>query len=707
MTGPAATSPSPDAAPGAGAGTQSRDGSIFSYTAFNTLFVGSLCGVFADRLYFTALIAAAYLIYSDAAPEEYKGQIQVYATIPLLLLYGLTGPLVDSLDRRRLLVLVKGLKAVLVLLFVPLLWRVVDLDPQTPDAGLRRALVALWPWCLGLVVLLNVITVPFSPARAAAIPDVVPEKHRSLGASLMATSGLMALLAAALLGGVLARTDVLGPALTAVAAAAFYGVATLLFMRLPDAVAVPGSERPPAEGEAEARAVAGGAKAYLAGLWDGLWYCCRRGSILGLIFFECVFWTAGSAFYILMDFHARAVFHLSGNALVTFSGVTMGIAGIGLFAGAVGVGKVCGRISPIVTYPVAFLCLASGLYVAFCAPAADGGAPMWLYPIMLVLGLGGGGLLGRVDADVLAIAEGPVRGRVFSLKSLAFAATILVTIMYLSEGSLTDAQKAQLAHWMPRVLFWLLPAALIFSWLVDIAIWAHKGEFSAPRGVHWAGFAAARFILRCGIQALFRYEVVGAEKIPAAGPVILAGNHASFLDPIFLGCCTKRVVQYTMYASYYRSLAHPIFRFLRCISVDQASTLAALKANVRSLSEGACVGMFPEGHVSDDGRLQAAKEGALFLAQRSGAPVVPVALKGNFAILPRGAWCPRLKKLQVLVGEPFTVGRDVSREELAGLTDKMMGRLAAALELEPPQKSVARSRERAAERPQGDAGAEG
>ncbi|MCY3023571.1 MAG: MFS transporter [Planctomycetota bacterium] len=667
--------------------------SIFSYAAFNKLFIGSLCGTFADRLYFTALIAAAYIIYADNAPEDYKGQIQIFATIPLLILYGFSGPLVDSLDRRRLLALVKGLKAVIVLLFVPLLWRVVDLNLHAPDPQVRTALVHLWPWCLALVVLLNILTVPFGPARAAAIPDVVPEKHRSLGASLMATSGLVSLLLAAMAGGILARTDVLGPALTTVIGSAFYVIATLLFLWLPDAVAVPGNKRPRAEGEAEAPAVKEGAAAYLSGLWDGVRYCCRRGSILGLIFFESVFWTVGSAFYILMDFHARTVFHLSGNALVTFSGMAMGIAGVGLFAGAIGAGKVCNRISPILTYPLSFLLLSCGLYVVFCAAAADGGAPYWLYPIMFLLGLGGGGLLGRVDADVLAITEGPVRGRVFAIKAVAFAATILVTITILSEGKLTDMQKEQLAHWTPRLMFTLLPVAIVFSWLVDLAIWASRGITEPPRGIHQAGYRLARFLLRQGVRALFRYEVQGAEKIPKSGPVILAANHASFIDPILLGCCTRRIVQYTMYASYYRSFAHPVFRFLRCIPVDATSTLAALKANARSLSQGACLGIFPEGHVSVDGRMQPPKEGALFLAQRSGAPVVPVTLKGNFAALPRGAWLPRLRKITVSVGDPFTVGKDLSREQVAELTDKMMAGLAATLGLEPPPKSVVRGKE--------------
>ncbi|MGD0093416.1 MAG: lysophospholipid acyltransferase family protein, partial [Planctomycetota bacterium] len=300
----------------------------------------------------------------------------------------------------------------------------------------------------------------------------------------------------------------------------------------------------------------------------------------------------------------------------------------------------------------------------------------------LVAGLGGGLLLGRVDADVLAIADEQMRGRVFSLKATAFTFALLGTLGPLA--LVGDGVKLRLASWMAvGILAGAIPA-LVMAWRVDMAIWMHRSAFEPPRGLHRAGYVLARDLLWCGLKLLFRYEVAGAENVPKSGPVILAANHASFLDPIFLGCCTGRVVQYTMYSSYYNSFAHPVFRFLRCISVDEKTTLAALKANVRSLSENACVGMFPEGHVSPDGRLQAAKEGVLFLAQRSNAQVIPVALKGNHAILPRGKWMPQLQKLQVIVGQPFTVPKDASREELAELSNKLMSTLAAALELDPP-----------------------
>ena len=671
--------------------------SVFSYPEFLKLFFGSLSGAFADRVYFAVLAAAANVIYIKSAPENEQGRIQIVASVPLLLLYGLSGSLVDSMDRRRLLYMVKAIKAAVVLLFMPLLWQAIQIDADmlarfkggtdTPsDLALLDLLKSHWPYCLGLVVLLNILTVPFGPARAAAIPDVLPENHRSMGASLMATSGLMALLAAQFVGGMLARTDMLGPAHTIAVCAFFYVVSSALFLRLPDAVAVPGNKR-----SSESKADATGADkggSFFANFIAGMKYCFSRISVIGLIFFETTFWAVASAINILIGFHARTVFVLKGNDLTTFQSLAYPAAGVGLFMGALGVGRICRRASPIVTYSPGFLMLAGGMYFLFNSQALpSGGAPGYIYPVMFAIGLGGGSILGRVDADVLGIADEAMRGRVFSIKAMAFAGVNLMVTWYLSMAGLTDDQKRDVALWTPRVFLILLPFAIVFAWFVDIAIWAKRGDTELPGPVHRAGYAFLRFSSRTVFKILFRYEVIGAENIPTTGPVVLCANHASFIDPLLLGCSTKRIVQYIMYASYYRSFAHPVFRFLRCIPVDERGGTAALKAGMRSLKQGACVGIFPEGRVSADGNLQPPQGGVLFLAQRSGAPVVPVALKGNHAAFPRGAWFPRLKKITVIYGKPFTVGKDISRDEMAEITDKMMADLAEKLELPPPPKS--------------------
>ena len=661
--------------------------SLFTYKGFNALFAGSFTGTLGDRLYQASLIASAIVIFYKSDAPRNVALIQIVATVPGLLLYFASGSLIDSCDRRRLMTLIKAIKIFMVLLLVPLLWNVAQLDPKHIDPELQSKLKALWPICLAVVVLLNIVTVPFAPARAAAIPDVAPEEHRSLGASLMATTGLISLLVGTYVGGELASSS-LGPARTILISSALYAIAAFLLSRLPDAAAVPGNHRAKTGPPEEAVPEAGGVRAYVSGLYEGLVYCLKRPNILGLIYFETVFWTVGSAFYVLILVHAEQALHLSGNDETRFFSRVMGCAGLGLFGGAIGVGKICRRVSPIVTYTPAFVLISIGMFAVFTSSVpVDSPPPSWIYAAMFALGLGGGLVLGRVDADVLATTDAEIRGRVFSVKAMVFAATILITMLTITEAGLSADQKKQLIHWMPIALFISLPIVFILSWIIDIAIWSKRGDPELPGPFHRFGYRLVRFTGWTLFKILFRYEIQGEENIPRSGPVVLAANHGSFIDPFLLGCGAQRQVQYIIYSSYYRSLGHPFFRFLRCIPVDEKDHLGALKASVRSLSQGACIGIFPEGRITYDGKLQPPQRGALFLAQRAGAAVVPVALKGNYEAWPRTNWLPRLSKITVIYGKPFQAAKDLSKKETADLSDKLMADIAAMLGKDPPPKA--------------------
>jgi len=693
---PTAPAPVPTAAPVTAPTPTEKEPSksVFSSGAFNKLFAGTLFGAFGDRMYFVALSATANILFIGGKPEDEKGTIQIIATIPQLLLYGLAGSLVDSVDRRRLLQIVKGLKVFGVLLFIPLLWKLnqlVQLPPGTSAAEQLRVNGTLiaeiknnWYWCLTLTGILWAITVPFAPARSSVIPDVTTDDHRSIAASLIATSGLMAMLAATGIGGQIARTDMLGPVWTMVLCSTCYFLSVVLFRSLPDATAVPGNKRPAEKDEVAIPEKLTFAD-YIRTQWAGVKYVFSRLSVLGLVFFETAFWTFGSAFYILLDFHGRTAFKLQGDALTSFSGNTLMITGVGLFVGALGVGKISRKTSPILTYAPAFLLLSIMMYAVFQSQSDTGTIPMWLYPVLFVMGMSGGALLGRVDADVLTITDPQIRGRIFSLKALAYAGTIMLTLLFITQADLSDEQKLLLTVWMPRVFIFLIPLAILFSWAVDVAIWAKKGDTELGSALHRFGYYSIWLFLRVFTKIYFRYEVRGAEKIPRTGPVVLCANHGSFADPLLLAICQPRVVQYIMYSSYYRSFAHPVFRFLRCIPVDEKSASAALKAGVRSLKAGACVGIFPEGQITHDGQLQAPSGGVLFLAKNAGATVVPVALKGNYEAFGRKMWFPRPRKITVIVGEPFQLNPDTPKEEMVAKTEQLMIDLARMLELPPPQ----------------------
>ncbi|HLX60927.1 MAG TPA: MFS transporter [Planctomycetota bacterium] len=665
---------------------RAKAANVLAYSGYVKLLGASFLGALGDRFYQAVMIATANAIFTKDLSNLQAGRVQIFSIVPMLILYTFVGSLVDGYNRRRLLTLLEAIKVVLVLGYVALLWNIIR-----PGAAQTGELPTEWNWCIGLLILLNVITVPFSPARAAVVPDVLPHERRSMGASLIATAGLFSYLVGSYAGIQLASPGFLGPVRMTFIASGIYLLSSLLFAWLPDEAAVPGNQRQGENGTSEPPRKMS-LREYAAEQWDGFMYCFKRPSLLALIFFETTFWTIASMMLTLLFFYGSDVLGLSSDDKNVFIGKSLGLAGLGLIAGALGAGKAARIASPVFTYVPAFLLVIVGFNGVFGSQAvleaatgtAAVAAPASFYPLLFALALGGGMLLGRVDADVLAISDERYRGRVFAIKAVCFAACTLASLIWVNEA-MVPVQKFELMHATPRVLLWLSPLVFIFAWLVDTAIWSHHAEVSAPNFRRRMQFKLCRFISWCWLKLHFRFTVVGAEKVPLDGPVILVANHGSFLDPLFLGVAAPRMTQFMMYRSYYESAMHPLFRWLSCIPVDENKHLQALKTGVASLEKGACIGIFPEGQVAYEKKLYPPQGGAIFLAQRSGAPIVPMAIKGDWDVLPRGARFPKFKKVTAVFGEPFTVPRNLSKQETAEVTRKMMAAIAEMLGVPPPE----------------------
>ncbi|HEY0777674.1 MAG TPA: lysophospholipid acyltransferase family protein [Gemmatirosa sp.] len=150
----------------------------------------------------------------------------------------------------------------------------------------------------------------------------------------------------------------------------------------------------------------------------------------------------------------------------------------------------------------------------------------------------------------------------------------------------------------------------------------------------------------------FRYRVVGAEKIPRDGGLIIAANHISNFDPPILGVALPRPVSYMAKKELFAlPVLKTILPWLHAFPVDrEAGGTAALRASLRMLKEGRCVGIFPEGGRNVTGTNEE-KAGAAFLAAASGAPVVPAAIVGTRRLRPFG-------NVTVVFGDPMHVVRN-------------------------------------------------
>lgn len=168
-------------------------------------------------------------------------------------------------------------------------------------------------------------------------------------------------------------------------------------------------------------------------------------------------------------------------------------------------------------------------------------------------------------------------------------------------------------------------------------------------------YRLTRWVVRGVLKVYFRWRVLDAHRVPPEGPVILASNHQSFLDPPLVAAALDRRVSFLARRSLFESWwLGPFFRALRVIPLDrEGGTGAGLQAVLAWLEAGGAVVLFPEGTRSPDGRLQRARPGVGWVVIRSGAPVVPVRVFGAFEAWRRGQRFPKPRRLTVKYGWPL------------------------------------------------------
>ena len=180
----------------------------------------------------------------------------------------------------------------------------------------------------------------------------------------------------------------------------------------------------------------------------------------------------------------------------------------------------------------------------------------------------------------------------------------------------------------------------------------------------------------------FRPKVTGLRQVPTVGPVIIASNHLSFSDSIFMPLVVPRKVTFLAKSEYFTSpgakglLKKLTFKALGQVPVDRAGgrrSEAALLTGLELLKEGACIGIYPEGTRSPDGRLYKGRTGIARMAIESGAPVVPVAMFNTAEIQPTGKVVPKLQRVEMVFGEPmYFEGDSTNVQVLREATDRIM-----------------------------------
>ena len=192
------------------------------------------------------------------------------------------------------------------------------------------------------------------------------------------------------------------------------------------------------------------------------------------------------------------------------------------------------------------------------------------------------------------------------------------------------------------------------------------------------------------LKSIFRPWVVGTEKIPAEGGVILASNHLSFIDSIILPLVVDRRVSFLAKSDYFTRtgfkgwLMKSFMLATGQLPIDRSGGKASedsLNSGLAVLARGSVLGIYPEGTRSPDAKLYRGRTGVARMILEAGVPVVPIAMMDTEKVMPIGRRIPKVRRIGIIAGDPLDFSRfegmEGDRFILRSITDEIMYELHA------------------------------
>jgi 1-acyl-sn-glycerol-3-phosphate acyltransferase len=192
-------------------------------------------------------------------------------------------------------------------------------------------------------------------------------------------------------------------------------------------------------------------------------------------------------------------------------------------------------------------------------------------------------------------------------------------------------------------------------------------------------------VVRLGCRFLrIELEVSGLDRLDPRATYIFMANHLSFLDGPVLAAVIDRPVRIILKKSLFRiPILGAVMSFVEFVPVDRKRARGGQKSVRRAIRLVRELGysflVFPEGTRSRNGAIQPFRRGGFFLALESGAPIVPVTVRGTFELMPRGQWYARPGKVRFIFHVPVPV-EGYTRKTLAGLVDRVKKEIASELD---------------------------
>ena len=187
------------------------------------------------------------------------------------------------------------------------------------------------------------------------------------------------------------------------------------------------------------------------------------------------------------------------------------------------------------------------------------------------------------------------------------------------------------------------------------------------------------------LKSIFRPWVIGHENIPSSGGAILASNHLSVIDSVFLPLYLERRISFLAKSEYFtgKGLKGWVTRMFMTatgqLPIDRSggkASEASLRTGLRILGGGDLLGIYPEGTRSPDGKMYRGRTGVARMVLEAGVPIIPVAMIDTEKMMPIGTTLPRIRRIGIIIGKPLDFSRfegmEGDRFILRSITDELM-----------------------------------
>ena len=187
------------------------------------------------------------------------------------------------------------------------------------------------------------------------------------------------------------------------------------------------------------------------------------------------------------------------------------------------------------------------------------------------------------------------------------------------------------------------------------------------------------------LKSLFRPWVIGQENIPKTGGAILASNHLSVIDSVFLPLYLDRRISFLAKSEYFTGkglkgwMTRVFMKATGQLPIDRSggkASEASLDTGLRVLGGGDLLGIYPEGTRSPDGKMYRGRTGVARMVLEAGVPIVPIAMIDTEKMMPIGTTLPRVRRIGIIIGKPLDFSRfegmEGDRFILRSITDELM-----------------------------------